>query len=215
MNFYSKYKIKRLPGSIETHEVFLDKLAQIEEENLGITEKKLEVPLAEKVPYILLVIFLLVALTFFSKVFFFQIIGGKKLYTAAENNKGSALLIIPERGVIYDINFEKLVSNSPAFDFVCDRRRFLMSSEEISNEIDDIAEVLAMSSEYIKQKIIDSGSTEILVSENISHENLLVLETKMNDFSGCKIQQNTERNYFSGAVFSQVLGYTGRINKDE
>ena len=57
MNFYSKYKIKRLPGSIETHEVFLDKLAQIEEENLGITEKKLEVPLAEKVPYILLVIF--------------------------------------------------------------------------------------------------------------------------------------------------------------
>jgi len=215
MKSYKKYKIKHSSGSIEPHEVFLDKLAKVKEEDLGISEKKLEVPLKEKMSYILLGIFLLLAFGFFSRVFYFQIVEGKKLYTAAENNKGNITLIVPERGIIYDTNFEKLVSNSPAFDLVCDRRQFLVSSEEISNEIKNIALINGEDENELKQKIINSSLPEILVSENINHENLLVLETKINDFLGCKIKQNTERSYLFGPIFSQILGYTGRINKDE
>src|SRR3989344_3718303 len=215
MKSYKKYKISHSPGSIETHEVFLDKLARTKEEDLGISEKKLEVPLKERISYVLLGIFLLLALSFFSRVFYFQIVEGKKLYTAAENNKGNITLIVPERGIIYDSNFEKLVSNSPAFDLVCDRRQFLVSSEEISNEIKKISVIMGRDENELKEKIISSSSPEILISENITHEDLLVLETKINDFSGCKIKQNTERNYLYGPIFSQILGYTGRINKDE
>ena len=43
----------------------------------------------------------------------------------------------------------------------------------------------------------------------------MVLETKINNLSGCSIQQNTARNYSYGPSFSQVLGYTGRINQQE
>jgi len=215
MKEYNKYKVKYSSGDIETHEVFLDKLAKIKEDDLGISEKKLEVPLKEKISYILLGIFLLIALGFFSRIFFFQIIEGKKLYTAAENNKGSATLIIPERGIIYDSNFKKLVSNSPAFDLVCDKQYFSISSYEIENEIKDIALIVGKDTNELKGKIETSGSPKVLVAENISHENLLVLETKINDFTGCQLQQNTERNYLYGPVFSQILGYTGRINKDE
>ena len=39
MKSYKKYKISHSPGSIETHEVFLDKLARTKEEDLGISEK--------------------------------------------------------------------------------------------------------------------------------------------------------------------------------
>ena len=87
MNSYGRYKVKKAFGSIETHEVFLDKLAKYKEEELGITEKKLEVPLKERISYILFGVFLLLAIVFFSKIFYLQVINGKELYAASKNNK--------------------------------------------------------------------------------------------------------------------------------
>jgi len=209
------YKVKDKFADIEPHEVFLDTLAQAKEEELGITEKKFEVPLKETMSYILFGIFLLFAIVLFSKTFYLQIAEGKKLHIAAENNKGAANLILPERGIIYDKDFKKLVSNSPAFDLVCDRARFSVSSEEISKEIADIAMATGLSPVEIGNKIQESDSSQVLISEDVNHENILVLETKIDNLQGCKLQQNTTRNYLYGSVFSQVLGYTGRINKDE
>ena len=48
-----KYRIKNLNVDIEPHEVFLDKLAQSKEEELGLSEKKFEVPLKGVISYIL------------------------------------------------------------------------------------------------------------------------------------------------------------------
>lgn len=209
------YKVKNTFADIEPHEVFLDKLAQIKEEELGLSEKKFEVPLKEKISYILFGIFLLMALALFSKTFYLQIFDGKKLYVSAENNKGSANIIVPERGVIYDKNLKKLVSNSPAFDLVCNRAHFSVSSNEVSGEISDIALSVGENPADVENKILQADSSQVLVAENISHENLLVLETKMAGLSSCQIQQNTSRSYLYGPIFSEVLGYTGRINKDE
>ena len=84
-----KYKIKNFNFDIEPHEVFLDKLAHSKEEELGLSEKKFEVPLKEKISYVLFAIFFIIAVALFSKVFYFQFFQGKNLYTEAENNKGS------------------------------------------------------------------------------------------------------------------------------
>ena len=48
-----KYSIKKVSGDIEPHEVFVDKLSRSKQEELGITEKKFEVPLKEKISYVL------------------------------------------------------------------------------------------------------------------------------------------------------------------
>ena len=95
-----KYSIKKVSGDIEPHEVFVDKLSRSKQEELGITEKKFEVPLKEKISYVLFGMFLLIASFLFTKVFHFQIIQGNQLSIAAENNKGSASLVVPERGII-------------------------------------------------------------------------------------------------------------------
>ena len=209
------YKVKNRSFDVEPHEIFLDTMAQRKEEELGISEIKFEVPLSEKMPHILFGIFLVIALIMLSKTFYLQAFQGKKLLTQAENNKGSASLIMPERGIIYDKNLKKLVINSPAYDLVCDRARFSVSSEETIQELKDISGIFGKDTGEIESKIMNSDLPEALVVENVSHENLLVLETKINDFKGCKIQQNTKRGYIYGPIFSQVLGYTGRINKDE
>ena len=215
MNSYGKYKVKKSFGSIETHEVFLDKLAKHKEEELGITEKKLEVPLKEKISYILFGVFLLVAIVFLSKIFFLQVIDGGNLYAASKNNKSRLTLIVPERGVIYDKNLKKLVSNYPAFDLVCDRRQFLQLDSQTMNKIGKIAEVVGADPAELEGIIERSKDPEILISQNISHEKLLVLEARINELPDCKIRKNTARNYLFGASFSHLLGYMGRINKEE
>ena len=213
--FGKKYKIKKSFGNIETNEIFLDKLAKVKEDEWGLSEKKLEVPLQDKIPIILMIFFVIIATIFISKTYFLQIINGKKLYTAAENNKGNESLIIPERGVIYDSNMTKLVSNSPAFDLSCDKRYFSYSSGKTEAELKSISEVIEKTPEEISKEIENSNSSEVIISENLSHDKMLVLETKINEFEGCRLTQKTIRDYQYGAVFSQVLGYTGRINQNE
>jgi len=213
--FSNKYRLKKVFADIETHEVFLDKLAKAKEQELGISEKKLEVPLQEKISYVLLFIFLLIEVIFLSKTFYLQIVEGKRLYTAAENNKGNESLIIPERGIIYDINLKKLVSNFPAYDLVCDKRFFSYSSTQTIGEINLISQILGLNPMELKKKIEDSKSSEIIISEGLDHENLLVLESEINELEGCRIAQNTMRNYQYGQIFSHILGYMGRINGDE
>src|SRR3989344_9195915 len=111
MNLRSKYKVKNSGGNIETHEIFLDNLARRKEEELGLSEKKLEVPLKERIIYALFVVFLLVIFTFAVKTFYLQVVEGKKFFISAQNNKGKISLIRPERGIIYDRNLKKLVLN--------------------------------------------------------------------------------------------------------
>jgi penicillin-binding protein 2 len=209
------YRINNRAGDIEPHEVFLDKLAQSKEEEFDLSEKRFEVPLKERISYVMFGIFFILALVLSSKIFYFQIISGKSLRTEAENNKGSVNLIVPTRGIIYDKNMEKLVLNSPAYDLICDRAHFSYSSPEISKEIFDISEALSIESESIFIKVQNTESSDVLIEESIPHAKLLLLESKINDLPGCRIQQNTIREYVYGSVLSPVLGYTGRINREE
>jgi len=209
------YRVKNSFADIEPHEVFMDKLAHYKEEELGLSENRFEVPLKEKISYVLFGIFFILALILFSRVFYFQIFQGERLYTQAENNKRSVNLIVPTRGIIYDKNMKKLVLNSPAYDLICDRAYFSFSSVQSDNEINIIADIIGLEQQDIKNKIQNTDSSDVLVADNITHEKILVLETKINDLLGCRIRQNTNRNYVYGPIFSQVLGYTGRINREE
>jgi len=209
------YWVKKAFIDIEPHEVFLDKLAHSKEEELGLSEKKFEVPLKEKISYIFFAIFFFLALVLFTKIFYFQVLQGKKLYTQAENNKGSVNLIVPTRGIIYDKDMTKLVLNSPAYDLICDRAHFSVMDEQVFKEINDLAGVVGLNYDDLINKIQSTDSSEVLVADNIDHEKLLLLETKINDFPKCRIQKNTARDYVFGSIFSQVLGYTARINREE
>lgn len=209
------YRVKNSFSDIEPHEVFLDKLAHSKEDELGLSEKKLEVPLKERMAYILFGIFFILSCVLLSKTIVLQVAQGKNLRIEAENNKGSVNLILPSRGIIYDKNLKKLVLNSPAYDLVCDRAQFSVSSEEIIAEVTGISEIVGISQEDFLGKIRQADTSEFLVADNIEHSKLLALEAKINDFPDCRIRQNTAREYVYGPIFSQILGYTGRINKDE
>ncbi len=212
---FNRYKLKKSQGDIETHHVFLDTLAHSKEEELGITEKKFEVPLSNSMIYILFGFFFLFSIILFSKTFYLQIINGNQLYIASENNKGKINLIPAARGIIYDAKGTKLVLNAPDFNLVCDKRSFLQSTPETLRELTTMAAILGKAPSEITDIFGASQDSKVLVFENIPQETLLVLEAKMSELANCQIEKNTLRNYVMGPIFSHVLGYTGKPSKEE
>lgn len=209
------YKVKSFNADIEPHEVFLDELAKNKEDEWGITQKKLEVPLREKLAYVIFGIFVLVVLLLFAKVFYLQVVEGGNLATLSENNRIRTKLIQAERGVVYDKNLKQLIFNSPAFDLICDKRDLFTSSIDSAKEIEEIAAVIGKDPQILKQEIEESNNPQVLIYENLPQETLVLLETKLNDFPGFEIAANTVRDYVSGSFFSHLIGYVSKINKNE
>lgn len=211
---FGKYKIRESIGDVETHEVFLDALAKNKEEEFGLTEKRLEVKIKERIILVIFGIFLLIVTVFLGKTLYLQVWQGKKMAAAAQGNKGKMSLIRPERGIVYDSNFKKLITNSPAYDLVCDKRNFSVSSQESLRQVMLLSELLEQKVEDLESVIGASDESKVLLAENIDHEKLLILEAHLKDLPDCQIEKNTVRNYVMGPVFSHVLGYTGRVTKD-
>lgn len=211
---FGKYKIRESIGDVETHEVFLDTLAKNKEEEFGLTEKRLEVKIKERIILVIFGIFLLIVTVFLGKTLYLQVWQGKKMAAAAQGNKGKMSLIRPERGIVYDSNFKKLITNSPAYDLVCDKRNFSVSSQESLRQVMLLSELLEQKVEDLESVIGASDESKVLLAENIDHEKLLILEAHLKDLPDCQIEKNTVRNYVMGPVFSHVLGYTGRVTKD-
>lgn len=192
----------------------MDKLAHVREEESGLSEKKFEIKIKEKVIYSILGLFFIFTFILFLKTSYLQIFEGKKLRNVAENNKGKISLIRPERGIIYDKNYKKIVLNSPAYDLVCDTKNF-SNPNSPSKEVEILSQILGETFSDIKDKITKSEDFEILLAENLNHETLLILEARIGDLPDCKVEKNTIRNYVTGPIFSHVLGYNGRISRSE
>ena len=212
---FDKYKINNFKSDIELHEVFLDKLAKNREEDWGITQKKFEVPLQEKLAYVIFCIFAVLAFSLFSKVFYLQVVQGDNLAALSENNRIRVQYVQAERGVIYDNNLKQLVFNLPAFDLICDKRDLLALSPDSEKEIEEVAIIIGKDPEALKKEIKESDNSQVLVYENLPQQTIVLLENRIEDFLGFEIVDNTVRNYIQGSFFSHLIGYISKINKKE
>lgn len=208
---------KRFKEDIEPQEILLDYLAKKKEEELGIEEKKLEIPLSISRGF-LIFIFILISFLFF-KTFQLQIVEGKKFSKLAEKNKFKIYQIQAERGVIYDRNYNQLVYNSPSFDLFLDTKNLPKSEEEKLKILKEVSLILKKDIEELKRKIEDSSNTqtEILIQENLDYLSLILLETKIDsaELPGFQIKKNFVRVYKTEPNFSHLIGYTGKISAEE
>ena len=209
-------KVKmRFKEDIEPQEILLDKLAQKKDEELGISEKKLEVPLSKRTLKSLFIIFLISIFILFGKTFQLQVAEHKKFLALAEENKFIIHQIEAGRGVIYDKNLTQLVFNQPSFDLICKKTELPQAETEKTKVLNEISAILKISFEDLRKKIEDSEEPLVLISENISHQTLIILETKIKELPGFEIEQNWLRDYKAGIDFVHLIGYTGKITTEE
>lgn len=197
----------RSETEIEPHEILLDKFAQKKEEKLGVSEQKFEVPLQEKVLKLFLLFTLFLILVIFTKTFQFQVVEGKNLSALAERNKFIIRQIQAERGVIYDKNLNQLVFNQPSFDLICQKNNLPKEEKERAKILKEVAEITGQDFEGLKKEIKESKDSLITILENLDHQTLIILETKIEELIGFQIKNNTVRDYQDGASFCHLIGY--------
>lgn len=210
------FRIRRSARELEFQDVFLDKLVEDREAAAdGNAERKLEVPLSQWMLWGLYAGFVLIILVFFGKTFHLQAFAGEELQKEAEENAIRSQPVVSERGVMYDQSMRQLVFNRPSFDFVCDKRDLPEERAEKERILREGTEVVGTSFAELKEKFDQTADPKFLVAENLSHEQLIALETKAEELQGCDIQKNTIREYIADPTLSHVLGYTAKISPDE
>lgn len=205
----------RLKGDIEPHEVFLDKLAQKKEVELGISEKKLEVPLPRIILKTFLFFVVLIIFGLFVKTLELQIFESKKYTALAQQNKFIVHSIQAIRGVVYDSKGKQLVYNKLSFDLICDKREIPKEVSEKNKILNEVSSILKVNSDNLEKKIADGKEANVLIAQNLDYQTLVLLETKKEELTGFAIEKNTVRDYRDGKTFAHLIGYTNRISAEE
>lgn len=214
--YFKKGKLKIFPRKeIEPHEILLDKLARRKEGELGVSERKFEVPLLRKVLQGFLVFSILIFFVLFLRTFQLQVIEGEAFLAQANENKFIIHRIQAQRGVIYDRNFKQLVFNAPNFELVCEKDKLPKSESEREKVLRGVSQILKIDYQILKEKIEQEEHSKVLIARNLEHRALIVLETKIRELPGFEIEQGLVRNYKDGQTLSHLMGYMGKIKKEE
>lgn len=200
---------------LEPNEILLDRLAKSKEEEFGLSEKKFEIPLFKRVIEGLFVFCALILFLLFAKTLHLQVVKNKEFLAQAQANKFIYHKIKAERGVIYDQDLNQLVFNKPSFDLILEKNNLPLEESERLAILTDIVRILDIDIDEVEKKMEESKSDQVLIAENLDNQTLIVLETKIKNLPGFKIENNIRREYVEGEFFSQILGYNGKITQEE
>jgi len=194
---------------------------EIEDYVLTATEKeaaKMERPLKKKWFDFLWWIIIAGMLVLAARVFFLTVIKGPYYQDISKGNSIRSIVINAPRGRIFDRTGKVLVNNIPSMDAVIIPAYLPRDEQKIKEMSAEIANILKMNKEEIQEKIeksISSSLNSVLLKENISQDESLILLEKNNYLQGIDIEKTAIRSYSDGLIFSHILGYEGKITKEE
>ncbi|MBI2451295.1 MAG: penicillin-binding protein 2 [Parcubacteria group bacterium] len=214
-----KYKINLKDRQmIEPDEIFLDS-----KNPMGFSKETLEgvleFPIKSRYFFIEFAVGILILTIFAARLFFLSIIKGEYFWKISESNHSSRELIAPERGIIYDRDFELLVANVPRFSLILkngamlDDEEILDLAKKLSPLIQaDVAEI----SDIFKEAIagLASQKSDIVIFPNVDPEKALILKSVLEKDGQLTLASQKGRNYIDGEIFSHIIGYLGKIGRE-
>lgn len=194
---------------------------EIDDAVLTLSEKdavKMEWPLNRSVSRWFLMGMVLFLVVLGGRIFFLSVIKGEEYSLIALKNSLRALIIPAPRGIMYDITGKPLVQNIPSVDAVlvpADVPTDEGAQAELKRRM---ATLFGLESEAIDNAFakLDRRSTlPILLKERIGQEETLLYLSQSHELPGVGLYQTTRRQYLDSLIFSHILGYEGKIRKEE
>lgn len=194
---------------------------EIEDYVLTATESeaaKMEKPFQKKWLEYFWFIVLFFIILLFVRIIFLNVIKGSYYNEMAKGNSVRSVVIKAPRGRIFDRKGVALANNMPSIDAVIIPANIPNEDSEIDKIVDLISSILKIDKIETFQKIknITSNSkTAILLKENISQDESLIILEKENELKCIEIEKTAIRQYADGLIFSHILGYEGKIEQKE
>jgi len=159
------------------------------------------------------VIFLTGAL--FARVTYLQVFRGDYYNKQAEENRIKHIMVEAPRGMIYDRNHKVIASNTPKFDLALVPGLIPKKEKErnaIFKEVSKIAGVPAGEVENKYKEFPEDSFDPVAIKEDLSREEALKMEIASSNWMGVILNKKAKRVYPGGEIFSNILGYAGKIS---
>ncbi|MBM4388932.1 MAG: hypothetical protein FJ088_14425, partial [Deltaproteobacteria bacterium] len=149
------------------------------------------------------------------RLWYLQVIKGDELRQRSENNSVRLRKIKSMRGLIMDTRRKILVDNQPSFDLVFIPNR----SRDVNKITEKVKALYEERSLSVPSLGLFAGKMKPLVpvtiEKNISMERLAVVETHALELPGLVAEVTPIRQYLSGVLTAQIIGFTGEISREE
>ena len=166
---------------------------------------------------IYLISFVVIAIFFF-KLLNLQVVQGTKYQYLAEGNRIRTRDIQAPRGIIYDSSGLMLSRNVAKFNLEIYPAELPEDKKTRLEIYQKIQEVSQIPMEETERKIESEGLFSvdpIVLKENLSNDEALLLKIKYRDSSGVAVSALPNREYETIPGLSHILGYIGKINDKE
>jgi len=168
------------------------------------------------------------------RLFYLQILQGDYYFSQAEENRTKSISLATERGIIYDRNGYVLARNIASYNVVitpADLPADTGATQQIFRELSSLIDIPvsngAMTDERVKNfspcqtdfgitEIVTIGDTNapytpIAVKCNIEEQIAMQIGAKSTDWPGVSIETSPIRDYPTGELTAEVIGFLGPI----
>lgn len=156
-------------------------------------------------------LFLLLACILVARLFYLQVLQGEKYMLLAERNRLSVRLTLAPRGYIYDRNGVKLAENKKTFQAVLVKEQ----AGDYTKTLDNFSRLLPIDEDerarIEKEVARNRVFVPVRVRDNLSFEEMSLLQINAPDLSGISIEEGISRSYSEGTAATHVVGYVSLL----
>ena len=150
-----------------------------------------------------------------ARFFFLQVVQHEHYRSKAEDNRISIVPIPPNRGLIIDRNGVVVARNYSGYTLEIFPRR-VKSVEATIDELAELIEITPRDRARFKRLTVETRNPESLpIRTRLTDEEVAQFAANRFRYEGVEIKARLFRQYPYGDVGSHVIGYMGRINKDD
>lgn len=147
---------------------------------------------------------------------FLQISNNSAFRTQAEENRVRLLVEYAPRGVFFDRHGRQLVQNIPSTEVVIYPAELPADTEALIAELRSVLpDISAVELRDLLSGIDRTSPRPVPLRSNISHEQQVAILAKEAQLPGVRVENHAVRSYQNNTMFAHILGYTGRITKEE
>lgn len=193
---------------------------EIDDAVLTVTETgaaKIEWPLNRSVLGVFFVVAVLGLAALAGRIFYLDIVKGAEYQEKAARNSLRQIVIPAPRGIVYDRFGKALVRNTPSMDAV-----LIPTDVPEGDGRDRLRETLIgllsldrSEAEDVFSRLDRRSTKPVLLKERISQEEALLIAGQGRELRGVGLYRSAYRDYMDGLIFSHILGYEGKIKKEE
>ncbi len=152
------------------------------------------------------------------RIAYLNVILGAKYQQTAEENSLRSLVIPAPRGIIYDRFGKQLVYNTPSIDVIftpADIPEDPLRQEEMMRLLSSTFVLDPGVLDELFRKFDRTSLQPLIIKERVSQEEALLFLSRSRDLPGISLYKTTKRHYTDSLIFSHLLGYEGKIRKEE